>query len=1050
MSVRVLALGLLAILPRLLSGQGVTSAAIQGTVSRDDGAPIDRATVRIINEANGRRWHVVTGSTGRFLVEDAAVGGPYRIEVRALGFAPEARSGIKLALGQRLVADFALRPAAVTLSSVNVTAVADPILNPGRTGPAEVIPRSVIAAMPNRGRDFLSLTLLAPQVASSPSTPAVATSGVSVGGQNRVYNSFQVDGGLNQDLYRGQLPGRTTLPRPISLEALEEIQVLSAPFDVRHGAFVGGVVNAVTRSGTNTARGSVFFNVGHGSLVGKNVTANAVEDFATWQYGATIEGPIVRDRAHFFLSVDLQQRVVPDPGPLISDTVGGADMARIGVSYASATRFQQILRDTYRVDPGTLGPVEARIPSQDVFAKITSQPAMNHHVEASYHYAHGNREGFLVRARDIYRLSSTAEENPSTVHASRLIWTSLLGSRWSNELIVSHLRLLDRCETAGRFTGIAVRADRGRLDAGQAFNCAPNSLTQDALEVRDNVTFGLGPHTFSFGAHLEALRFRDDLVPNSPGVWHFSSLDSLESGRANRYEIALRELSNRGVDFRVPQVGMYAQDRWRLTRALTLTAGLRLDIPFLPDAMVTNDSLGAALGIDTGRLPSGNVLWSPRVGFNYDVRAQSSTFLRGGVGVFSGRPPFRWIGNAYRDGGLQELFLRCTGSAVPAFDVRNQPSTCADGSGPAGRLSYFDPDTRFPQNLKATLGVDHRFPAGVIGTIDALYTRALNQLYTVDANLLPPVGVAHGEADRPLYGTFSASGQARPARRVSSFDQVIRVMNASGDNAFSLSAQLRKSFGDQIETSALYAYTRARDRMSLAHLQARANVEGSPLDGTLDDRRLATSLFEIPHRVQVTAGARLPYAVHVWLLYAGASGRPFTYIGEGDANADGFGVSMFQDPVYVPRVSAPGGDVSLVVPASGGFRPAPDSVYAALERYIEGEGCLRAQRGRVLARNSCRNPWFGTLNARLTNELPTRTGQALQLTADVYNVPNLLNRRWGASRFTAITWAQTLLRFTGYDAGAGRGLYQLLLPARSQIEELASRWEIELGARYVF
>lgn len=229
------ALGLLAVCPCAILAQGVSSAALEGIVTSADRAPVHGATVVVVNESTGHRWQLVTRRTGGFLLEDAAVGGPYRIEARALGFEPQARRGIVLALGQRLFVEFALRQAAVTLPAVTVSAAADPVLQPGRAGPAEVISRRVIEALPNRGHDLLTLTQLAPQVALSPSTPAVPIGGIAVGGQNRGYNLFQVDGGLNADLYRGQLPGRTTLPRPISLQAIEEIQVVPAPFDVRHG-----------------------------------------------------------------------------------------------------------------------------------------------------------------------------------------------------------------------------------------------------------------------------------------------------------------------------------------------------------------------------------------------------------------------------------------------------------------------------------------------------------------------------------------------------------------------------------------------------------------------------------------------------------------------------------------------------------------------------------------------------------------------------------------------------------------------------------------------
>ena len=1025
-------------LPRLLNAQGVTSAAIQGTVADEHGATLAGVFVQVTNALDGRRWEVSTRSTGRYLLEDVEVGGPYRIEVRAVGYGSETRNGIVLALGQRLLADFTLRPATVELAPVVVRATADAVLNAGRTGPSEIVSAARIAALPNLRRDFFTLTALSPQVAISPSSGSAPSGGITSGGQNRLLNGFQIDGGLNGDPFLGRLPGRETLPRPISLEALQELQLMAAPFDIRFGGFTGGVANGVTKSGTNAVHGSVFGYLANGALVGKDAAGDPAGDFTTWQYGGAIGGPIVRDHAHYFLSFDMQHRVVPDPGPLITDTAGGADTISIGIRYASAARFQDILRNTYALDPGTLGPSNGRVPAADVFGKITLQLGTNSHLELSHHYTDGDRSGFVQRVYGQYTLSSVASRAPATVNASRLIWTSLLGGRWSNEGILSYLRLHAECRPNVGYPLIQVPADRGTLVAGTNLTC-PALFRQDALEFTENATVDVGAHALTLGSHAQAFRFEHDQLLSGVGLWNFRTLDSLQVGRSFHYERALPGPSRTGaVTFRALQIALYAQDRWNPLRGLTLSAGLRAELPVLPDAVATNDALRAALGVDNGRRPSGKWLWSPRVGFNYDLRGEGRTFLRGGVGLFSGSPPYIWVGNAYRDDGTEQLFLSCDGSAVPPFDPLNQPTACANGAGPVPQLSFFDPGLSFPQNLKVALGADHRLPGGVVGTVDVLYARAVHQWYVSDANLGPPVAAAQGEGNRPLYGGISAAGFASPARPAPALGAVVRVSDGSGDHSVVLSGQLRKQFGDRAELSALYAHTRAWDRMSLVNFQARPNLQNTPLDGTLDDRRVRTSAFEIPHRVELGALVRLPYLVRVSLLYAGASGTPFTYVVQGDANADGIGSGgMLNDIVYVPRDSL---DIALANPADWG----------TLDRFIESEPCLRRQRGRIATRNSCRNPWFGTLNVRVAKAFPTLSGQSLELTADVYNVLNLINRQWGQSRFTTPELRVPMLRLVGYDASAGRGIYRLQLPGLRQIQDLASRWQAELSVRYVF
>jgi hypothetical protein len=262
---------------------------------------------------------------------------------------------------------------------------------------------------------------------------------------------------------------------------------------------------------------------------------------------------------------------------------------------------------------------------------------------------------------------------------------------------------------------------------------------------------------------------------------------------------------------------------------------------------------------------------------------------------------------------------------------------------------------------------------------------------------------------------------------------------------------VRKQFGDRAEMSALYARTRAWDRMSIVNNLARPNLETTPLDGLLDDRRLTTSLFEIPNRIEASAAVRLPYQIRFSLRYTGASGTPYTYTIRGDPNADGIGTgTMTNDIVYVPRDRS---DISMDgngTVAGFGTLIGQDSAYEAFNQFIESDPCLRHQRGQILARNSCRNPWFGTLNARVAKAFPTVTGQALELTADVYNLLNLFNRDWGQYRATTLDPAVPLLFLSGYDVTAGRGIYRYLPIGFRQLQDLASRWQLEVGARYTF
>src|SRR3989441_5191090 len=349
-----------------------------------------------------------------------------------------------------------------------------------------------------------------------------------------MYNAIRIDGGENADQYYGREPGGASptgglpqvLPRTISLEAVHEFQVLVTPFDVREGGAAGGVLSAVTRSGSNTARSSLFTSFANQDIAGGGGSA---PDVTTWQWGGSVSGPIVRDRIHYFASGDFQARAVQDRGPFISDTTGGADLARIGISYASAARFQRILADTYALNPGTLRAVNGRVPAQDLFAKVTAQIGSASHLEVSHHYSHASRRNFLdpgligyvtgaitSRGSGYYGLSSVGEEDRTTAQTSRLIWRAQVSGRWSNELILSHEWLRDDCIPNATFPRIVVLTGGNQLVAGPNFFCPTDTVTQRPFEFTDNVTFALGRHVVTLGTHDELLHFHDAILQQSP------------------------------------------------------------------------------------------------------------------------------------------------------------------------------------------------------------------------------------------------------------------------------------------------------------------------------------------------------------------------------------------------------------------------------------------------------------------------------------------------------------------------------------------------------
>lgn len=1053
-----------------LAGQGITSAAIQGRVTSAAGGPISWATVAVTNSTTGQRWAAAVTANGRYLLESVPVGGPYRIEARAIGFAPAARTGIGLSLGRSLTADFVLEPTSVELPGINV--VARRLTN--GTGQSQSIADSLLRRAPILNRDVLSLVRESPQVTSG-------VNGISIGGQNPRHNSYQIDGGVNNSLFGGfsstpgslinllAPPGGGGL-RTVALDAVEELVVLAAPFDVRQGNFSGGLINIVTKSGNNVMHGSGFGTLQNSRLVGRDLDNGRIPNFTTGQFGASLSGPILRDRLHYFLAADIQQSGLPYSSPLIgSDTAGGRDSIGVGIQLSSASRFQRILRDRYGVDAGSFGPVSPRNPATSLFGKLTLQTGVNGRLEVSQNYVRGLLESPIL-AREpygFYDLTSADTRFRSTTAATRASWKALLGGRLSEELTVAHLRIRDLCEPLGTFAHVTALADRGILSAGHQPICPGLPVEQTILELTNNLSFLLGSHRLTLGTHDELLRFRDPSNFYGSGSWEFGSLDSLDLGLPNHYTRTLGgPLRPEGTvaDFRVHQLGAYLQDEWSPVKRLVLTLGIRLDVPIFPDRPPSNPDLLSALGVNTGASPYANPLWSPRVGVHFDLARDGSTVLRGGVGVFSGRPAYVFPADAFRSTGLEQFFLDCVGDDTPAFtlDPARQPSTCRAGH-PIGapRVAFFDPHYRFPQELKLAIGFDRQLPGRLAGTVDLLYSRGINEPYFIDVNLAPSSAVLTGEAGRALYGTLDGS-EPRPNRYNPAFTSVVKQTTSAGNRSFLGSIQLSRPLSGGLGVQAAYTFSDVRDLMlnggglgfSLSGYGLAADqIGGTVLDGTPDRRHLRTSALEVRHKVRLTAMTDLPWGVQLAGIFEGASGTPFTYVVDGDINADGFGPGVFgqesNDPVYIPRSAAPDGDVTLVGLDGA---PAPPDEYARLEAFIQAEPCLRVSRGTLLRRNRCRNPWASTLDVRLTKTMRAGKGRALDLSLDVFNLLHLIDRNWGVVKRTADFGLEEvpLLQLAGYDAVHDRGVYRLDLRDRRHADFDLSRWRMQFGARYVF
>ena len=350
---------------------------------------------------------------------------------------------------------------------------------------------------------------------------------------------------------------------------------------------------------------------------------------------------------------------------------------------------------------------------------------------------------------------------------------------------------------------------------------------------------------------------------------------------------------------------------------------------------------------------------------------------------------------------------------------------------------YYDPSFKFPQTLRFALGADRRLPWGMVGTVDFLFTRYVNNYYLNDVNLKGIQALAIGEGNRVMYGTIVGT-TVTPARVSSAFADVLQHSNRSGDRAWSGTLQLQKRFSNAMEFGIGYTYSRAMDYITLGSSVANSNFRYTTLDGTLANRYLRRSAYDRPHRFVANGSFNLPYQVNVGLRLTVQSGTPYGYVVSNDVNADGLAGN---DLVYVPMYSS---DISLATPSD----------WTKLDAYINTDPCLNAQRGRIMSRNSCRNPFQTFLDARVSKTINTVNGQSVEFSADFFNVPrmlgSMLDNNWGIVKTTSGNENLTLLTLSGYSAALQRGIYRLSLPILRQTSIDASRWKMQFGMRYTF
>jgi outer membrane receptor protein involved in Fe transport len=1056
----IMALGLLlaAAMTTNAHAQGVTSGAVGGLVTDNAGNALEGVQISITNSKTGFIQRTVTRAGGRYNLQGLEVGGPYVLEVRRIGMRPARNEGITVTLSQTTRIDIQLDPQAVELSQVVTTAAGgQAIFSPTRQGIGTVIGDSMLRRAPSLQRDYTDLVKLTPQVVTN------TGGGPSAAGTYNRLNNYTVDGANQNDRFSlgasGGQPGGATGGRIMSIEAVKEFQVLLSPTDVRYGNFAGMLVNAVTKNGTNDLHGGATYGFRTPDMAA-NVDQIRQSGFDIRQYGFSLGGPIIKNKLHFFIAPEWQRRTDPTSGPSAAEGDPTIGTATVKVSMDSINRIASILAP--RFDVGSAGKFSRENPLTNLMGRLDW--AINDQNRAVFRVLDNTAEQTEF-SRNTNSLASNVTQQSSGIRLTSNSFVRQAKNRsfagqlftnlpngMANEILIGYNTLRDLrivpiqapeisigvTPNGGTTPSVAVTVGTERFSPG-------NDLKQHIFELSENLTIPYRNHTFTVGGRYEHTYIYNFFLSGAGfGAYTFPTIAALQAGTPSAYAFSYANGGDIAAEFRGQEFSVYAQDYMNVTRNLSVTLGLRVDVPSFIDTPKQNALITAkAADIRTDWKPKTQALFSPRFGFNWDVTGNQTTQVRGVLGVFTGQVPYILVGNAYANTGLGGVTVGCTGAAVPAFttDVTALPKSCAGQAAPlpgaAGTvgINLTDPDFKYPQNLTSSLGIDKRLPFGFIGTFEALYRKEINGLFVRDLNLIGPRMVGGqpytDRNGRILYadtisatGSITNSGQKRilslGTPSVNFSEGAIFLTNAKAGHSYSLTGQLRKHFGQMFEGSASYTYLQAKDVQSLTSDRAISNWRnGRQFSGLENDPNDATiSNFSRPHRVTVSGTVMAPwtkYQTDLIFYFEGVSGISLTYVTNNDINGDGIGGN---DPIYIPKDAADPNEIRIGSGSNAAFALKPEDA-ASFNRFIELQPCLNDHRGEIMKRNTCYGPFQKRTDISLRQTLPEIRGQRLTAQLDVFNFLNLLNKKWGQNEFPIVSSFnnQAVLQTAGHTVG---------------------------------
>jgi hypothetical protein len=1070
------------------AAQGVTTGSLTGVVTDSQMAPVSGASVIAIHTPSGTTYEATTRPDGRFTILAMRVGGPYVVTVAYVGtgtaFEPETVEDIAVNLGVATDVNISVRAISVQ-ETVTVVGQSDTVFSSNRTGAATAVSREQIATLPNLSNRLDNYTRLTPQA-----------SGLSVAGQDSRMNNITVDGSyFNNSFGLGNTPGDRTGVAPISPQAIEQIQVNVAPYDVRQGNFVGAGINSVTRSGTNQFTGSVYRQFRTEDQVGTKAKDLAVNP-GTFEFantGVWVGGPIVRNKAFFF--GNFEDESLTRPGTVFQANPGGQPAAGsvTRVLASDLQRVSSLMQSAFGYETGPYEGYDFATPARRYLIKGDYNVNASNKITFRYTQLDSNTDvimsnssslGFGSRNNNLFSMSFDNSNYRILENIKSGIgeWNSVIGNSMSNSLIVGYTYQDESREARGTFfpmIDILGGDNTTYMSLGFEPFTPNNELRYKTFQIQNNFTKFSNKHTLTFGGTIERYESENVFFPGSQSAYVYNTLDDfyadLNGYLANpnrttspvtlrRFQVRYNNIPGQEKPIQPLEVlysGAYAQDEWSVSDNLKLTLGLRFDVPVfgdtgyrneLADARTFRDEDGQPVQYDTAKLPDPAFLWSPRAGFNWNVDAERRTQVRGGTGVFTGRPAYVWISNQIGNTGVLTGFEQQDNTTNRPFNPdpnRYKPTNVTGAPAAAYELALTNEDFKFPQVWRSNIAVDRRLPWGITGTAEFLYNKDVNGVYYINANLPAAQTSFAGVDNRPRYTSN---------RIYSNISNAIVLKNQNVGDSWNLAFSGNKNFTGGF-VKAAYSYGEAKNTVDPGSI-AFGSWNNNQHPGDPNNPGIGYAAGSPGHRFFLTGSYTKEY-----FGFGGTTFSAFfeartigntSYVFSGDLNGDG-GTS--NDLIYIARDTSEMNFQTFT--ASGRTYTAAEQV-AAWEAYIQQDDYLSEHRGEYAQRGAVFLPLVKRLDFSVSQDLfASLKGRrhSFQFRADFINFGNLLNENWGVAQ--RLVSNSPLVLPTAAQGGvadaAGRVQYRmrvvggaLMSQSLQQTADLNDVWRIQFMLRYTF